>query len=43
LCWFATGDAARRIETLSEDGQCRVIDEVAEQSGLLTWDAPPAE
>jgi monoamine oxidase len=38
LCWFATGDAARRIETMSEDDRCRLLDEVATRSGLCTWD-----
>jgi polyamine oxidase len=38
LCWFATGDAARRIETMPEHEQCQLIDEVGRRSGLVAWD-----
>lgn len=34
LCWFATGEAARRIETLTEDECCRLADRVALECGL---------
>jgi predicted NAD/FAD-dependent oxidoreductase/ribosomal protein S18 acetylase RimI-like enzyme len=34
LCWFATGEAARRIETLTEDECCRLADRVARECGL---------
>lgn len=35
LCWFATGDAARRIEQLTEHECCELIDRVAGECGLL--------
>jgi len=38
LCWFATGDAARRIETMPEHEQCQLIDELSRRSGLIVWD-----
>lgn len=38
LCWFAVGASARRVETLSEDERCRLIDAVARESGLIDWD-----
>jgi predicted NAD/FAD-dependent oxidoreductase/GNAT superfamily N-acetyltransferase len=34
LCWFATGEPARRIETLTEDECCRLADRVASECGL---------
>ena len=39
LCWFATGEAAREIERMTEHEQCQLIDAVARQAGLLAWDA----
>ncbi len=38
LCWFAVGESARRVETLSEDERCRLVDRVATESGLADWD-----
>lgn len=35
LCWFATGDVARRIETLTEHECCELVDRVALECGLL--------
>ena len=39
LCWFATGDAARAIETMSEHEQCVLVDRISNECGLATWDA----
>ena len=39
LCWFATGDAARTIETMSEHEQCVLVDKVSRECGMTTWDA----
>jgi len=39
LCGFAVGDAARRIEQLSTDELCRLLDRVLAETGLTTWDA----
>ena len=39
LCWFATGDAARAIETMSEHEQCVLVDRVSRECGVTTWDA----
>jgi polyamine oxidase len=38
LCWFATGDAARRIEAMTEHEQCQLIDQVSQQAALTAWD-----
>jgi predicted NAD/FAD-dependent oxidoreductase len=38
LCWFATGDAARRIEHMSEHEQCVLVDRVSKECGLTVWD-----
>jgi polyamine oxidase len=38
LCWFATGDAARAIETMTEHEQCVLIDRISRDCGLTTWD-----
>lgn len=35
LCWFATGDAARRIEQLTEYECCELVDRVARECDLL--------
>lgn len=34
LCWFATGEAARKIEQLSEHECCELVDRVARECGL---------
>jgi monoamine oxidase len=34
LCWFATGDAARSIEAMSEHDQCALVDRVSRLCGL---------
>jgi hypothetical protein len=39
LCWFATGDPARAIETMSEHEQCVLVDRVSRECGVTTWDA----
>jgi monoamine oxidase/predicted N-acetyltransferase YhbS len=39
LCWFAVGDDARAIEAMSDDDRCRLVDRVARDCGLATWDA----
>ena len=39
LCWFATGDAAREIETMTEHEQCILIDRISRDCGLTDWDA----
>jgi monoamine oxidase len=39
LCWFATGDAAREIEAMSEHEQCVLVDRVSRACRLTTWDA----
>jgi monoamine oxidase len=39
LCWFATGDHARAIETMSEHEQCVLVDRVSRECGVTTWDA----
>jgi monoamine oxidase len=39
LCWFATGDAARGIEQMTEHEQCVLIDRISRDCGLTTWDA----
>jgi len=39
LCWFATGDPARAIETMSEHEQCVLVDRVGRECGVTTWDA----
>lgn len=39
LCWFATGDAALAIETMSEHEQCVLVDRISRDCGLTTWDA----
>ncbi|MEQ1874970.1 MAG: GNAT family N-acetyltransferase [Ilumatobacteraceae bacterium] len=42
LCWFATGEAARRIERLTEHECCELVDRVARECGLLeSAEAPP--
>jgi monoamine oxidase len=38
LCWFATGEWAHRIESMSEHQRCQLVDQVARSSGLLDWD-----
>jgi predicted NAD/FAD-dependent oxidoreductase/GNAT superfamily N-acetyltransferase len=38
LCWFATGDAARAIEAMSEHEQCVLVDRVSRECGVTTWD-----
>ena len=38
LCWFATGDAARRIEQLTEHECCELVDHVASECALLPRD-----
>ena len=38
LCWFATGDAARAIEVMSEHEQCVLVDRVSRECGVTTWD-----
>jgi hypothetical protein len=38
LCWFAVGDSARRVESLTEDERCRLLDLEAAESGLADWD-----
>ena len=38
LCAFATGDAARRIEHLSEHELCVLIDRAIAETGLRDWD-----
>jgi monoamine oxidase len=38
LSWFAVGESARRVETMSEDERCRLLDRVAAESGLADWD-----
>ena len=38
LCWFATGDAAREIEAMSEHEQCVLVDRVSRECGVTTWD-----
>ena len=35
LCWFATGDAARRIERMTEHECCQLVDHAARECGLL--------
>ena len=35
LCWFATGDAARRIEQMTEAECCELADRIARESGLV--------
>ena len=35
LCWFATGEAARRIEQLTEHECCELVDRVARECELL--------
>jgi monoamine oxidase len=35
LCWFATGEAARRIEQLTEHERCELVDRVARECELL--------
>jgi predicted NAD/FAD-dependent oxidoreductase len=37
LCWFATGDAARTIERLSEHEQCVLVDRITRACGLADW------
>jgi hypothetical protein len=39
LCWFATGDAARAIEAMSEHEHCVLVDRISKECGLATWDA----
>lgn len=39
LCWFATGEAARAIEAMTEHEQCVMIDRVSRDCGLTDWDA----
>ena len=39
LCWFATGDAARAIEAMTEHEQCVLIDRISGACGLTAWDA----
>jgi monoamine oxidase len=39
LCWFATGDAARRIEQMTEHEQCVLIDRTSRTCRLTDWDA----
>jgi GNAT superfamily N-acetyltransferase len=34
LCWFATGEAARSIEAMSEHEQCALVDRVSRECGL---------
>jgi polyamine oxidase len=34
MCWFATGDAARAIESMSEHEQCILVDRVSRECGL---------
>jgi polyamine oxidase len=34
LCWFAVGDDARRIESMTEDEQCRLVDDTAHRLRL---------
>ena len=41
LCWFATGEAARRIETMSEHEQCQLIDHATAEARLANWDTEP--
>jgi polyamine oxidase len=38
LCWFATGDAARAIEAMTEHEQCLLVDRVSHHCGVTTWD-----
>ena len=40
LCWFATGNAAREIETMTEHEQCVLIDRISRDCGLTTWEEP---
>jgi monoamine oxidase len=40
LCWFAVGDLARRLESMSEDELCTVVDDTARRSRLFD---PPEE
>jgi monoamine oxidase len=37
LCWFATGNAARAIETMSEHDQCVLVDRLTRECGLASW------
>ena len=37
LCWFATGNAARAIETMSEHEQCVLVDRITRECGLSAW------
>ena len=37
LCWFATGDTARAIETMTEHEQCQLVDQVTHDTGLISW------
>ena len=39
LCGFAVGDAARRIESMSEHDVCRLLDHDITATGLRDWDA----
>jgi predicted NAD/FAD-dependent oxidoreductase/GNAT superfamily N-acetyltransferase len=39
LCWFATGAAAREIETMSEHEQCVLVDRISRECGVTKWDA----
>ncbi len=38
LCGFAVGDAARRIEQLTEHELCELLDRVVTECGLRDWD-----
>jgi polyamine oxidase len=40
LCWFAVGDGARRIESMTEDEQCRLLDETARRLRLQSPSQP---
>jgi GNAT superfamily N-acetyltransferase len=41
LVCFAVGDAARRVEQLSEHELCRLVDRELAQVGLTAWDGDP--
>jgi hypothetical protein len=39
LCWFAVGDDARRLETMTEDDWCTLADDVAHRTRLFDHEA----